>query len=90
MRVNQYSQNLINTRLKALPSLSLIIPPCHSQTRLQFDQYNGNISDGREVEIGESTIYGLLLGSQVYPQLKTQISRLEEMLSRNLEFCTPE
>ena len=83
-------QNIINVRLRGLPHLSSIIPLCDSQTRLHFDQYGGDISLGRNLEVEESTIYEVLLGAQDIPQFETQVMRLEEMLSRHPEFCTPE
>lgn len=90
MCVDPNIQNIINARLRGLPHLSSIIPPCDSQTRLHFDQYGGDISSGRELEVEESTIYEVLLGAQEIPQFETQVLRLEEMLSRHPEFCTPE
>jgi len=86
--IDENTRNIINSRLHGLPYLSSIIPLCDCQTRLHFDQYGGNISIGREVEVEESTVYEILLGTQVYPQFETQIVRLEELLLRYPEYRT--
>ena len=77
MCVDINTQNIINARLRSLPHLSRIIHPCDSQTRLHFDQYGGNILSGRELEIEESTIYEVLLGAQVFTDLKLKSNDLK-------------
>jgi len=88
MSVDEKFRKIINSRLRSLPYLSSIIPLCDSQTRLHFDQYGGNISAGRGLDVEESTIYEVLLGAQAIPQFETQLVRVEELLSRYPEYRT--
>jgi hypothetical protein len=91
MSVDLKTQIRINTVLRSLPHLSKIIPPCNSQTTLHINQYHkGKIPPGREAEIAESTIYEVLIGTQLYREFTLQIQQLEDLVSRHPRYCTTE
>jgi hypothetical protein len=90
MCVDIKTQEHINTVLRSLPHIRKIIPPCISKTTLHLDQYTAEIPLGREAEIAESTIYEVLIGTQLYRDFALQIQQLEDLVSRHPTYCTPE
>ncbi len=89
MCVDKEIQDQINTVLHSLPHISKIIPPCDSKTTLHIDQYKGKIPTGKKAEIAESTIYEVLIGTQLYRQFALQIQRLEDLVSQHPRYCDP-
>lgn len=87
MSVDLKTQIRINTVLRSLPHISKVIPPCDSKTTLHIDQYKGKIPAGKEAEISESTIYEVLIGTQLYRQSALQIQRLEDLVSQHPRYC---